>query len=159
MDENKLKINDKKVENMTIGQFNALSLKEQQQISNEISNIFSCKINNYFKKISNITRYLLNYTAVESNQCFKIVSPSDEKLIHLSNEYRIQILSNLINSLLKSSDFVADDFINLLKEFQQFTVELKYPSDSFQENYENIFELKNSQFAENQFTISVLFSG
>ena len=50
MDENKLKINDKKVENMTIGQFNALSLKEQQQISNEISNIFSCKINNYFKK-------------------------------------------------------------------------------------------------------------
>lgn len=64
-----------------------------------------------------------------------------------SDMNRIYIFANATKLLFHNKSFESDDFIIILKEFDEVTFEIEFPSESFTPIYETINQLKSSKKA------------
>ena len=76
---------------------------------------------------------------------------------HFYLDYNSRIFGTnwkLTKELHSNGTFKSPEFFNQINEFAEFNVEIKYPSDDFEEIFEEILELKNSHKVN--LTISIL---
>lgn len=120
---------------MKLSEFNNLSLKDQETVSEMLSNTSS---NQFFTKISELLLYLLQI--IDGNECnlVEISSPGQTKLTYLQSESTVILHSSTVERLAQNRCFERSEFKDVLKKFYSITAELVYPSDSFKDTYNMI---------------------
>lgn len=121
--------------NMKLSEFNNLSLKDQETVSEMLYNTSS---NQFFTKISELLLYLIQI--IDGNECnlAEISSPGQTKLTYLQSESTVILHSSTVERLAQNRCFERSEFKDVLKKFYSITAELVYPSDSFKDTYNMI---------------------
>lgn len=140
--------------NMTIEVFNTLPLKNQKNAASRIKSLFMKKVSN------NVINFLLRFKELETYCCFEIASVNNEKpLSMVGKDDEIHLFSNVTEILHSKSLLNSKSFINNIKVFDNFRIEIKYPSDSFKSIYNQILEVRKNYFEKSNFQIGIHFSG
>lgn len=84
---------------------------------------------------------------------------NDELLIDISENYFIRLHSDCTELLFKSGLLELSDFVEIVNDFPEFSFELKYPSENFDEIYECVLKIKNAEGKKTNIQISVFVIG
>ena len=137
---------------ITIDSFNNLSLESQHLIVSEmIKNDLNEAESQRFVNLDTFLVYILNL--VESSNEFKYIQiptkSQDELLCNLRKGFpflnRIYLLNDATEILYRTKSLNSPDFINNLSNFDDISIELKYPSRSFKPTYKAILNTKSSR--------------
>ena len=80
----------------------------------------------------------LNFISIEkANKVDQLLTEKDENIT-------LNILSNAIECLFSHKLITNSGFVNLLKEFKSISIEIKYPSDSFEQIFTTITQMKRN---------------
>lgn len=143
IDENTRKIFE--LTNPKIEYFNSVHLKAQQLIIAEIiSNPINDDMRNYFNKINNLLQYLMTFKNLECIYCFEILINESILLSENTKEYQIILTYNAIEALDNMNLLYSKEFINQLKNFNKISIEIRYPSESFDTMSNNASKLLNN---------------
>lgn len=147
---------------ITIDGFNNINLESQQLIISEIMK--DNRDSNYLSSINNILTYLMNFdrSMDVSNGYFYIQIPTyriEERLYNIKEGIRsinrVHILSNATELLYRNNSLNSSDFVALLNPFSDVSIEIKYPSESFEPIYDTIISLKKRQIGKLKITIFI----
>ena len=122
---------------LTIAVYNSLPLKSQQYIISELLlHSPAAKTNEFLPKINNLLVFLMQFIHNEKNKFMQIIT-NDVKspLLELTENCEIHLLSRMTEVLFQNQSLGSQDFINNLKEFNDFSIEIKYPYKYFKEIY------------------------
>ena len=146
---------------VTINEFNLLPLKTQQLLTSEvISTLPNSKTNKFLKNINKLMTFLLKHVQSEGQRCLEISTENNEQPYpDLKSGYRLQFLSSLTEILLNNESFKKSSFIDILKLFEGLSFEIKYPSVSFKNIYDQISVVKDSKSGLNDVEMNVCISG
>ena len=143
--------------------FNSLPLKTQQSVISEIISNSPNQENRSFRKLNNLLLYLLRFNkSLEAVRYIEIPTKNIDDLFENIKEgdqelKGIHVLSNAVEILYFNESLNSPDFINLLTEFDDLLIELKYPSDSFKKTYEIITTIKSTRISKMK--IQILITG
>lgn len=140
-----LSLNDVSPDQVKINIFNELCLNLQLIV---ISKIFPEVANNsmtlYFINITNLLIYLMQFTP-EDSKCLSILAKNtDQLLIELEKEEEVNVLYNVTERLFLSDSLESSEFIHHLNQFKSISIEMKYPSEFFNQIYYKIKRLKKT---------------
>lgn len=156
---NQLQKQFKKFNDQQIELFNSLPLKMQQiLISNIISDEDFNEMNAYFTKINNVFLFLMKNKSLEASHCFEISTDNTNLLSEIHEEYKVNLTYQTTEYLYNTNKISSHDFINLMKQFKLFSIEIKYPSSKFDEISESTSKLV-SQFNAKQCNIGAFITG
>lgn len=128
---------------LTIGVFNTLPLKSQQYIISELLlHSSAAKTNDFLPKINNLMIYLLQFKKSEKSKFIRITIDDEKCLLELNENCQIQLLDEMTEILFRNKSLDSSDFINIMKEFKEFSIEIKYPSKTFQIIYDSVLNFK-----------------
>lgn len=129
---------------LSIDFFNNIPLKYQHsKLSEIISN--TKPTNPFFAKLSEILQFLLNFDPKPKFIYLKIISKNPgQPFAKIKNELPIYLSYYSTDLLIKNKSFSSSKFQNIIKRFGNVLIELKYPSESFKTDYDNILHYKNS---------------
>lgn len=127
-------------ENISISQFNTLSLQSQQDIISHIKP--NSKNKQYFIPINTILAYILNFVKKESTYFLRITSDDDDNkdISAIDDNCQIHLLPNYIDFLFNNNSLNSKEFKNILKQFTNNIVfaSITYPSKYFDDVYDII---------------------
>lgn len=133
-----------KNEFISIEHFNSLCLREQQS---EIQKIIDKQNNKIFIDINNLLIYLMSFDSSSKNtKFFEIKSKKPKISLDQTDELKQIILhSKAAKKIFLNDSFDSDYFIQLIKPFDQISIEMKYPSKKFKNIYEKVKEFKEAK--------------
>lgn len=124
---------------MTFKDFNSSSLESQQFF---ISKLISNKSSNepILTKINNFLVYLSKFVKKASFSFFKIFKndSDDDAEIMIDEKIQICLLSKTTEVLFLNKVLQSTEFVNLMKQFQNLSIEMTYPSINFNQIYQII---------------------
>lgn len=145
------------IDNIKVNEYNNLLLKLQQLISAAIISKFTddddMKI--FFSELSDLSQYLLQFTNLKE-ACIEICDDPNEHLLKIKNTSMIRLRSCAAEVLFNTKFFESQIFFNIINVFPKFTIELKYPSESFNDMYNKVNEIKSKSEKKNNHTFSFL---
>lgn len=121
--------------NMKLSEFNNLSLKDQESVSEILYNTSS---NQFFTKISELLLYLIQIIDGNEKNLVEISGPGQTKLTHLQYESTVILHSSAVERLTQNRCFERSEFKDVLEKFYSITAELVCPPDSFKDTYNMI---------------------
>ncbi|KAK8834412.1 hypothetical protein M9Y10_013322 [Tritrichomonas musculus] len=147
-------IKEKSESNMgqiTIENFNNLTLKSQQSLIGKIIKSLSNDnkdIKDVFTNLNNLLIYIEKLDkSLDSIVCFQIMThdPNDNSLNLIANPQnlkRIYLLSTATDILHSDKPLDSASIRAILNPFTEVFIEIKYPSDTFKEIYDDVSNLK-----------------
>lgn len=157
--ENKASISDSNIkEDLEISEFNELPLKSKHSISEKVSLLYSDRINFLIRRVNDLIIYLEQFSDL-TGPCFEIDGTCEERLSDINEERRIYIYHNVTSILFNYNSLNSTDFKNMMNEFGDFCIEIKYPSESFQEIYDCILKIRNSYPDKNKIKMAIFITG
>lgn len=82
--------------------------------------------------------YLLQFKKSERSKFIRIIIDDEKCLLELNENCQIQLLDEMTEILFRNKSLDSSDFINSMKEFKEFSIEIKYPSKTFQIIYDSV---------------------
>lgn len=138
-----------KVQNLSISNFNSLPLSLQYLVSNYILKSLDNAAKQHISRLQNLIVYLIQFDDLAKTG-IEIDSEESDFLTDINEKTFIRIPSEATEFLFKSNLLDSTDFIEILRHFSEISLELKYPSDTFQAIYDHLL---------NKYKISVLICG
>ena len=150
-------------DDMTIYQYNSLTLKEQESL---IPQIISYATHDsavlVFTKINSLMTFLSEKNHPSEVKCLEILTDNNKSQLLTSNyeNCSIKLRSEATEGLFYNGKLFSNNLINNLRQFDQIYIEIKYPIDLFNRIYEQVLSLRNMHFNSNrsQLKISILVS-
>lgn len=151
---------------ITIDGFNNINLESQHLIISEIMK--ESRNSSYLSNINDLIIYLLNFdrSMDASNGFFYLQIPTDrveERMFNIKegikNINRVHILSNATELLYENNSLNSHEFIKLLNNFSEVSIQLKYPSEYFEPIYDIVLSLKKRQIGKLKITIFIFGIG
>ena len=144
------------IQNMTINQFNSLSLQSQQMITSSLTSSNS----NFIKNLDDFLIYLLNFDFLDE-KCYIEIETIDKNqiLTNLTKDYQIQILPELTNKLFQENELNPIEFIQHIEKFVKISIEIMYPSDYFHDIYNAVLNIKYKIPDKKLLEITIFVSG
>lgn len=150
-------------DDMTIYQYNSLTLKEQESL---IPQIISYATHNsavlVFTKINSLMTFLSEKNHLSEVKWLEILTDNNKNQLLTSNyeNCSIKLRSEATEGLFYNGKLFSNILINNLRQFDQIYIEMKYPIDLFNRIYEQVLSLRNMHFNSNrsQLKISILVS-
>ncbi|KAK8838662.1 hypothetical protein M9Y10_032699 [Tritrichomonas musculus] len=152
------KVDLKKVDVKTVKvkDFNESPLQTQQAI---ISKYADLNLND----INNLISFLLQFDELKNQRCLEISSMNDnsddELLKDVISKSLIVIQSKATEFLFKNKPFKYSEVVNILKNFEVFSIQINYPSPSFQVVYDNVIDFRKIETNRLHFIITVFITG
>lgn len=86
--------------------------------------------------------YLLQFKKSEKSKFIRIIIDDEKCLLELNENCQIQLLDEMTEILFRNKSLDSSDFINIMKDFKEFSIEIKYPSKTFQIIYDSVLNIK-----------------
>ena len=128
---------------MSIKEFNSLTISSQKQIARDFKDSFSRKCIPLFNKIYNLITFLEKVPAINDIQCIEIHDNDRKVLSELDVSNIVQLKWNAIELIHKNNLLTSSRLIDIKNTFDRFCFEIKYPSESFSEIYQIVLRYTN----------------
>ncbi|KAK8883615.1 hypothetical protein M9Y10_042709 [Tritrichomonas musculus] len=148
------------LKNISVGRFNSLPLDQQEfAISSIVQRMTRISSVNAAMSIKNLLSYMKEFEWNNNIQYLSIKSEDDNNLIEevLQERFKICLSHSTIEMMDEEPDFEVKELIEYLTNFENISIELKYPSVSFDKNYESVLKLKYK--TGERIKISIFISG
>lgn len=140
--------------------FNQIDGETQFHILNDIK---SSKCNENAIKISNLLSFLSDEYRKSNKQnkninfVFIPQKSRPENIKKIKNNLKIGISSNMTEILFENQSFNSKEFKNHINDFSEFFIEICYPSNNFDNIYQNVLNIK--RIHENKLKIGIFITG
>ena len=145
---------------ISVCSFNSLPLNQQEiLISNIIERMSSISSKSELNHLKNLLNYMKEFEFNNTSQYLSIISEEEDDMIEevLRERFKIFLSSAAIEKMNEKRNFEMKELIEYLKYFRSVSIELLYPSASFEKNYESI--LSHNDKNEEEIEISIFISG
>lgn len=150
--QNKKETKKKKPKKIKVCDFNELSLKKQK------SSISDNKIDKKFENSYKLFSYLVKLKGISDKERYlEVVSENQKENINDNSELKKLFISWKLTNILNENNSIDSKLSELLRPFEEVTVEIKYPSSSYDQTYNSV--LSNLKYSNNKIKIAIFISG
>ena len=142
---------------ITVSEFNSLPFEMQKSISERMLEMSKGDQNLIFKRINDLIIYLSQFNNKTTEGSIEIKGDTTILLSNVNLKQCVQIRYFVTEILFESNSFENQSFINLMQMFDNISIEIKYPSDSFEKIFDKTKALKNTFMK--QMNIGIFISG
>ncbi|KAK8834314.1 hypothetical protein M9Y10_000521 [Tritrichomonas musculus] len=145
---------------ISVGKFNSLPLDQQEiVISNIIERMSNISSGREVNNIKNLLIYMLKFEFNKNNHYLSINSEDDEDSIDeiMREGFKISLSHAAIEMMNDKPTFEMKELNEYLRYFRKVSIELLYPSATFDKNYESILKLNNE--TEERIEVNIFIDG